>query len=442
MCQQKRTQELRKQHRRTTAFPPELAWVTDQDRKNFALGLEVDSNRKSKNYGQENLVAQTVTVNLNFKEIVVNLTTLTVSHLRQLCKNLGIMNCGSLSKYEIRRAIATYFSYQERLEKNGMLPSSAASRMTSTVCRAVNVIFSKHFIEDFKHLNDRKTRRDHETSNSNQDFWIRASIAHNSCIDGRNEVTSSPISRTSVGVSNNAVLAASHQNKDNDASATFEYANVTGMIRTAASLDNISFSAANSDNEREDQDDVDEYSGLIFPHGDCHLHDLANDVLINLLDVSHLDTQAFKNKITGLYKMRNTIQNNMTVSGTHDNTVWNFLESAMSGRGGSGVTKIYEDESRSTSTVSYTTTTDELSARKKSRSNAGKSEVVLMEIKQQGEEMLKHLSEASQDRKLTLQATQRNRSFRARLEVAKALGDTEELRKLMAEAKRYYQGEL
>lgn len=50
------------QQRRTTAFPPELAWVTDQDRKNFALGLDVDSNRKSKNYGQENLVAQTVTV--------------------------------------------------------------------------------------------------------------------------------------------------------------------------------------------------------------------------------------------------------------------------------------------------------------------------------------------------------------------------------------------
>lgn len=120
------------------------------------------------------------------------------------------------------------------------------------------------------------------------------------------------------------------------------------MIRTAASLDDILFSAANSDNEQEDQDDVDEYSGLIFPHGDCHLHDLANDTLINLLDVSHLDTQAFKNKITGLFKMRNTIQNNMTVSGTHDNTVWNFLESAMSGRGGSGVTKIYEvrDDSR------------------------------------------------------------------------------------------------
>ena len=413
------------QQRRTTAFPPELAWVTDQDRKNFALGLEVDSNRKSKNYVQENLVAQTVTVTLNFKEIVANLTVLTVSHLRQLCKNLGIMNCGSLSKYEIRRAIATYFSYQERLEKNGMLPSSTASRMTSTVCCAVNIIFSENFIEDFKQVNDRKTRRDHETSNLNRDFWIRASIAHNSCIDGRNEVANSPISRTRVG-SDDVVPAASHQD--------------------AASLDDISFSATNSNNEQqeEDQDDVDEYAALIFPpdHGDCHLHDLANDKHVNLLDVSHLDTQAFKNKITGLFKMRNTFHNNMTVSGTHDNAVWNFLESAMSGRGGSGVTKILlyyffmrcemipdidshfqpflhpsllgntvsiGEDGRSTSTVSVTTN-DESSARKKSKSNDD-SEVFMLEIKQQGKEMLKHLSAASQDRKLTLQATQRNHNF-------------------------------
>jgi hypothetical protein len=145
----------------SAAFPPELARVTDQDRNDFTHGLEVDTNRKSKNYGQENLVAQTVKVTVNFRDIIVNLKVLTVSHLRQLCKNLGIMNCGSLSKYKIRRAIATYFSYQERLEKNGMLPSSAASRMTSTVCRAVNIIFSEQFIEDFKQVNDRKTRRDH-----------------------------------------------------------------------------------------------------------------------------------------------------------------------------------------------------------------------------------------------------------------------------------------
>jgi hypothetical protein len=225
------------------------------------------------------------------------------------------------------------------------------------------------------------------TSNLNRDFWIRASIVHNSRIDGTNEGTSSPISRTRVGDSNDVVLAASHQDNDNNGTAV--------TTRTAAIIDDILFSA-DSDNEQEvDQDDVDKYAALIFPDGDCHLQDIANDKQINLLDVSHLDTQAFKNKITGLFKMRNTIQNNMTVSGTHDNALWNFLESAMSGRGGSGVTKILlyyffmrcemipdidshfqpflhpwllgdtvsiGKDGRSTSTVSVTTT-DELSAR-------------------------------------------------------------------------------
>jgi hypothetical protein len=296
-----------------------------------------DTNRKSKNYGQENLVAQTVKVTVNFRDIIVNLKVLTVSHLRQLCKNLGIMNCGSLSKYEIRRARATYFSYQERLEKNGMLPSSAASRMTSTVCCAVNIIFSEQFIEDFKQVNDRKTRRDHETSNLNRDFWICASIAHNSCIDGRNEVTTSP-TRTSSSLRHTAASVprvcddVAQEAEDNDGKKHELLAN-TGAV------DDNSFTVADNEDE-EDQDDVNEFNALIIPDGDCHLHDLASDKQVNLLDVSHLDTQAFKNKITSLFKMRSTIQNNMTVSGTHDNAVWNFVESAMSGRGGSGVTKI------------------------------------------------------------------------------------------------------
>jgi hypothetical protein len=71
--------------------------------------MEVDSNQKNKNYGQENFVALTVTVTMNLKEIVVNLTVHSVSHLRHLCTNLGIMKCGSLSKYEFRRAIAIFF---------------------------------------------------------------------------------------------------------------------------------------------------------------------------------------------------------------------------------------------------------------------------------------------------------------------------------------------
>ena len=116
----------------------------------------------------------------------------------------------------------------------------------------------------------------------------------------------------------------------------------------------------------------------------------------------------------------------MTVSGTHDNAVWNFVESAMSGRGGSGMTKIslyyffmrcemipdidshfqpflhpsllgdtvsIGEDGRLTFTVSATSMTDKLSACKKTRSD-NDSQIFLLEIKHQGKEMLKHLSDA------------------------------------------------
>ena len=58
--------------------------------------LEVDPNPKSKHYGSECLlVAQTVTVrNPNNEDVTFDLKTLVVDHLRQLYKNVGVMNCG------------------------------------------------------------------------------------------------------------------------------------------------------------------------------------------------------------------------------------------------------------------------------------------------------------------------------------------------------------
>jgi hypothetical protein len=45
------------------------------------------------------------------------------------------------------------------------------------------VAFSDEFIEDFKTVNDRKLRKDHETSNTNKAFWMRATLAHNQIMD-------------------------------------------------------------------------------------------------------------------------------------------------------------------------------------------------------------------------------------------------------------------
>ena len=167
--------------RKIKAFPPELEWITDADGKSFALALEVDKNPQSKQYNQELHVAQSIKVTVNGDERIVDLAGLVLDHLRPLAKNLGVVNCGSLNKYNICQAIALYFTYQESVKENGSVTSSNASRITNAVCRAVNVIFScEQFIEEFKSVNDRKSRRDHGTRNTNKDFWIRATVAHNS----------------------------------------------------------------------------------------------------------------------------------------------------------------------------------------------------------------------------------------------------------------------
>lgn len=61
--------------------------------------------------------------------------------------------------------------------------------MTSTVCCTVNIVFSAEFIEDFKTVNDQKSRRDHETQNTFKAFWISAAVAHNACMEAMEDNT-------------------------------------------------------------------------------------------------------------------------------------------------------------------------------------------------------------------------------------------------------------
>jgi hypothetical protein len=95
---------------------------------------------------------------------------------------MGITNCGSRNNFNCQEAIAAYFRYEDTLDANGMKPTSHASRLTSTICRAINVVFSEEFIEDFKTVNNRKARKDHESKNTSKAFWIRAAIVYNSCV--------------------------------------------------------------------------------------------------------------------------------------------------------------------------------------------------------------------------------------------------------------------
>ncbi len=84
----------------------------------------------------------------------------------------------------------------------------------------------------------------------------------------------------------------------------------------------------------------DPFITLVIPGNDIHLLELREDQEINLLVVTQLTTDAFCNKITKLFKMRRTMKQNMTVSGAHNSDPWNFVRSALSVKGSSGITKI------------------------------------------------------------------------------------------------------
>ncbi len=214
--------------------------------------------------------------------------------LRTLCKNLGIANCGSKNKYELRKGIALFFSYQDKLEANGLKPSSHAGRLTSTICRAINVVFSEQFIESFKTVNDLKNRRNHETRNTNKQFWINAAMAHNFC-----------------GGSDNL--------------------NMIRVSKDAAGIESVDNTCNNIGNNIRAANNVDAFSNLyIADTADPYLQELNSDPEINLLAVTQFDTDAFRKKITDLFHVRRIMKENMTASGTHDSDpCWNFVEAAM-----------------------------------------------------------------------------------------------------------------
>lgn len=104
---------------------------------------------KSKHFGLDQLVAQSVAVQINHVDRVVELNTLVLDHLRQLCKNLGMRHVGLLSKFKIQKSIAVCFDSMDNTETNGISPATiASSRRASTFLRLVNVTFGEQFIED------------------------------------------------------------------------------------------------------------------------------------------------------------------------------------------------------------------------------------------------------------------------------------------------------
>ena len=207
---------------------------------------------------------------------------------------------------------------------------------------------------------------------------------------------------------------------------------------------------------------IESFSCLIFLPNDVYLYDLSLDREINLLlCVDQFDTEAFRKKIMDLFKIRQKMKENMTVSGTHDSDPWNFVECAMSGTSGfmkvavyyffqrcetnSDVDSFFQpflDPFMRGDTVSLLDD-DECtenfvtpsSKKRAKRENELKSNAMLQRVFEQGGTILKHLADAAEECKAAALDLRKKTSFHARLEVAKALADQEELQKLMEEEK-------
>ena len=177
------------------------------------------------------------------------------------------------------------------------------------------------------------------------------------------------------------------------------------------------------------------------------------------------------------------MKQNMTKSGTHDSDPWNFVECAMSGI--SGFTKmsvyyiyqrceenididghfqpfldvsirgdtvsLFDDEEDDEPDDMVTTTTHSSSSKKRAKHHDGAagtiSDIMIQKLIQQGGTLIQHLANAAEDRKAAADDRKsaaldqkKKMKFHAHLEVAKALGDTDELRKLLVEEAKSMDG--
>ncbi len=294
--------------RKIKPLPPLIATLTWKDYHKFAIVLENDPNPKSPTYCEEFRVATKITFNdANEAEgQVFNIQDLNIDQIRRLCRNIRVANVGSMNKFHCRRAIASRIDNTKLSGSRRFIPPSQASQITSTICRAVNVVFSNQFIEDFLKINDRKKPSDHQSLTTFEEFWIRATASHNGCIPSiRGDV---------IGVVDNTNFAS----KDED--DTFLGNKQVGSTE---------FKNTNKRKIIEEQAEEDAFSKLIYPPGDVHLSTLENNPNVNLMFVDRLSPDAFCTNIGILFKIRHSIKDTMQKSRAEDKDPWNFVNAAM-----------------------------------------------------------------------------------------------------------------
>jgi hypothetical protein len=405
--------------RKKHPLPPELVGVSEKDFQSFTLAMEVDTSPTSETSGEEFLVVQgfkTKTLDAEGKEKIIVMKELSLDHLREIAKSVGVTNTSSMNKFVCRKQLAVVCQYQAKLLEKGLKATSYSARLTSNICRAVNVVFSSEFYNDFAKVNDRKTRADHEGDSTHKMFWVRAATAYNT-------------------------------------------------INTGDDLDSL--------------DSEDEFCKLVYNNDDVHLYDLDHNPEINLQQVDTFTTEAFKKKIITLFKVRTAMKRNMTLSGEHGNDPWDFIQVAMKEITGltkigvyyfymrcednpsiDGAFQPFLDSSLKGSTVdigqdnSSQVSSIMGSAKKRKQDQvydgvfAVHGELMTKmgnhhsKIEEHNERMEEHQQKVvnimeEQNKKMedANQETKRNNNFRERFELAKALNDFDELKLLMEEAK-------
>ena len=152
--------------------------MTSVDSHHLVMSEELDPDSKSKT--SLHVVSRAKGIGQNDEDIVLD--QLTTDQVRLFGRVIGVPNLGSKNKFVCCLAIALH-KFQQQLSNFGLSPTSQANQTTANVCRAVNVIFSKQFIEDLKKVNNRKSQADHESRNTHKHFWIRAAMAYNKRLD-------------------------------------------------------------------------------------------------------------------------------------------------------------------------------------------------------------------------------------------------------------------
>ena len=278
-----------KRQRKIKLLPDPIAEMTSANSHRLIISEELDPHSKSKTYGKSmRVVSRVKGIKPNDDDIVLDHLTTDQVHL--FARNIGVPNLGSKNKFVCRLAMASHFECQHQLSSFGLSPTAQANQTTANVCRAVNVIFSNQFIEELKKVNNKKSRADHESGNTHKHFWIRVAMAYNNRQD--DDVVEE-------GLTEPTAVAIPEENK-----STME----------------------------------DEFTTLIVSYKDPVLADLDVNEEVDLAQFEQMETNAFRKKCLDLFKVCSIMKENMTKSGTHDSDPYNFIEVAM--RGFTGLTPI------------------------------------------------------------------------------------------------------